>query len=123
MYKRMDWETTEDQETPPAKLNLKVAVQINRETQPRIFVMVSEEQHCFTPARNEFDFIIVDTCSGMSYFNRLMMHDSIHWSKTEIVLVARTCKRTWANSLLKLCEARLAIEDEKVVQRPVSEFH
>ena len=41
----------------------------------------------------------------------------------ETSLVARTYKRTWANSLLKLCESRLAIEDEKAVQRLVREFH
>ena len=41
----------------------------------------------------------------------------------ETSLVARTYKGTWANSLLKLCETRLAIEDEKAVQRLVREFH
>ena len=42
---------------------------------------------------------------------------------TETSLVARIFKGTWANSLLKLCETRLAIEDEKAVQRLVREFH
>ena len=40
----------------------------------------------------------------------------------ETSLVAK-CKRTWANSSLKLCEKRLAIEDEKTVQWLVREFH
>ena len=41
----------------------------------------------------------------------------------ETSLVARKYKETWANNLLKLCETRLAIEDEKAVQRLVREFH
>ena len=82
IYNCMDWETAEERETSSAELNLKVAVQIDGETQPRIFAMVSEEEHYFPPARNGVEFIIVDTCSGMSCFNRLRMYDSIDWSKT-----------------------------------------
>ena len=82
MYNCMNWETTEERETSSAELNLKVAVQIDGETQPCIFAMVSEEEHYFPPARNGVEFIIFDTCSGMSCFNRLRMYDSIDWSKT-----------------------------------------
>ena len=41
----------------------------------------------------------------------------------ETSLDARTYKGTWANSLLKLCEAGLAIADKKAVQRLVIEIH
>ena len=41
----------------------------------------------------------------------------------ETSLVAKTFKGTWANKLLKLCETRLAIKDEKAVQRLVRELH
>ena len=51
--------------------------------QPCIFAMVSEENHYLPPARNGVEFTIVDTCSGMSCFNRLRMYDdSIDWSRT-----------------------------------------
>ena len=41
----------------------------------------------------------------------------------ETSLVAKTYKGTWSNSLLTLCETRLAVKDKKAVQRLVGEFH
>ena len=62
---------------------LNIAVNIDEETLLHIVAMVSEYEHYF-PLRKEMEMnlFFLDTCAGVSCFNRLRLNDIIDWSKT-----------------------------------------
>ena len=81
--KSEDWGTNEEINEFAEETTLNVAVHIHGETQPRIVTMVSEDEHYFpAPKINGDEFIRLDTCSGVSCFNRLRLYDIIDWSNT-----------------------------------------
>ena len=69
-YNSEDWRANEESNKSSEDVSLKAAVQIDGETVSRFMVMISEDEHHFPPPkRNGDEFILLDTCSEVSYFN------------------------------------------------------
>ena len=83
VYKPKDWGANEEIDECAEESTLNTAVHIDGETQSRSVAMGSDDEHYFPlPKRNGDEFILLDTCAGVSCFNRLRLYDVIDWSKT-----------------------------------------
>ena len=52
--------------------------QLDGDKKRRIVVMISEEEYYFPAAKKSGDeFILVDTCSGLSCFDKLSLYDVV----------------------------------------------
>ena len=87
-YKPEDWGTNEEIDKCTEECSLNMEVHIDGEAQLRSVAMMSDDEHYFPPPKeNGEEYILLDTCAGISCFNRLRFYDIIDWSKTGILKI------------------------------------